>query len=394
MDFKLTPEQTKRREEYFRVCEEMSKHRPAGYHDHHSAISNDEGWEYHKYCAKEFAKRGWLALGWPKEYGGSGDLMDRAFLAEARGYYNVSGIDTFGIDMLAPTLLAKASESIKRRFLPGIASGETVWCELWSEPNAGSDLAALTTTAIKKGDEYIINGQKIWTTGGHRADWGFGLFKSDLNGRKHHNLTFLLLDMKTKGITLRPVAFMNNEHIYNEVFFDDVHVPASNIVGEENEGWEVTQVLVGFERSGLEFIQTMNRMFEQIISYCNSTKIQGIPISKNALIRNRVAALACDLQAAHALALRIVDLQSRGEMALMDAAAVKVFSSELSERMDHIAADIMGVYGQVKFSRFAPYEGLVEKQLQEHFSQIIAAGTNEIQRNIIAWYGLGLPRMK
>ncbi len=139
----------------------------------------DECWEFHLYCAKEFAKRGWLALAWPPEYGGSGTMMDKVLFAEARGYHGIPGVDIFGVQMLAPTLLQAASDAIKKEFLPPIARGEVMWCELWSEPNAGSDLATLATTAIKKGDEYVINGQKTWNTGAHRADWGFGVFKTD-----------------------------------------------------------------------------------------------------------------------------------------------------------------------------------------------------------------------
>ncbi len=296
--------------------------------------------------------------------------------------------------MLAPTILAKANEEIKREFLPGIASGETAWCELWSEPNAGSDLAALTCTAIRKGDEYIINGQKTWTTGAHRANWGFGLCKSDLQGRKHHNLIFLLLDMKAPGISVRPLIFKNMENIYTAVLFADVHVPAKNTVGNENEGWVVTQVLAGFERSRMELIMGMQRMLEELIQYCNETKRSGQPLARDPIIRNRVAQIACELEAARALSYRIVDLQSRSEMALMDAAAVKIFGSELAERMVFLATDIMGAYGQVKFSKWSPSEGLWEKEYHEYFTQIISMGTNEIQRNIIAWYGLGLPRMK
>ena len=210
--------------------------------------------------------------------------------------------------MLAPTLLATANEEIKRGFLPGIASANTTWCELWSEPNAGSDLASLTSTAIRKGDEYIINGQKTWTTGAHRADWGFGLFKTDPEARKHHSLSFLLLDMKSPGITMRPVSHMNAQHIYNEVFFDDVRVPAENIVGTENEGRAVTQVLAGFGRSNLEIIMGLQRILEELVKCCNETRRNGQLLAKNPVIRNRLAQVACELEAARTLAYRIVDL--------------------------------------------------------------------------------------
>ncbi len=393
MDFSFSAEQLKTRMTYYEVCRELAKSRPDGFFGH-STVSSSEGWEYHRYCAKEFAKMGWLTLGWPSQYGGSGTIMNRVLLAEARGYHDIPGVDPFGVNMLAPTLLAKANEETKREFLPEIASGETTWCELWSEPNAGSDLAALTCTAIKKGDEYIINGQKIWTTGAHRANWGFGLFKSDPQGRKHHNLIFLLLDMETKGITIRPSLYMNGEHIYNEVYFDDVHVPARNIVGTENEGWAVTQVLAGFERSGLELIMSMQRRLEELVKYCNETSRNGRMLARDPLIRNKMAQIACELEATRTLSYRIVDLQSRGEIALMDASALKIFRSELAERMVILAMDILGIYGQVKLSKWSYSAGIWERAYSEYFVQIISMGTNEIQRNIIAWYGLGLPRSK
>ncbi|MCX6006443.1 MAG: acyl-CoA dehydrogenase family protein [Chloroflexi bacterium] len=175
MDFKLTPEQEVKRKEYYKVCAELLKKRPAAFVGGEGKLDNDESWEYHRYCAREFGKRGWLTFGWPKEWGGQGDMMDKVLFSEAVGYYGLPGVDEFGVAMLAPTLLAAASDEVKKKFLPGIASGEVMWCELWSEPNAGSDLAALTTTAIKKCDDYIVNGQKTWNTAAHRADWAFGV---------------------------------------------------------------------------------------------------------------------------------------------------------------------------------------------------------------------------
>jgi len=394
MDFGFTDEQIARRKEFTDVCKDLAVKRPAEYVGFESAYDNEPAWEYDKLCAKEFGKRGWLTLDWPAEYGGSGTMMDRVLFSEARGYYGVGGVDVFGIGMLAPTLLAAASEDVKKKFLPPIAAGDVHWCELWSEPNAGSDLASLTTTAIRKGDEYILNGQKTWTTGAHRADWGFGVFKSDPEGRPHHNLVFLLFDMKTPGIEVRPIPFTNGTHIYNEVYLDDVHVPAENIVGQENEGWAIVNLLAGFERSNIDAIMALIRQLEDLVTYCNVTKRNGQPLSKDPLIRNRLAQTACELEAARTLAYRVADLQNRNEMSLMDASALKVFASELGERYASLATDVVGPYGQVKFSRWAPLNGLLEAMYHECFVFTISMGTNEIQKNIIAWYGLGLPRMR
>jgi len=395
MDFKLTDEQVKLRKEFFNVCERLAKKRPEGFGGLEGVYDTDEGWAYHLSCAKEFAERGWLSLGWPSEYGGQGTIMDKVFLSEATGYYDVPGVDIFGVDMLAPTLHAVASDEIKREFLPSIASGERMWCELWSEPNAGSDLAALNTSAVRRGDEYVINGQKIWSTGAHRGHWAFALVRTDPNAdRKQKGITFILFDMKTTGISVKPLLYMDRCHIYNEIFLDDVRVPVKNVVGEENQGWSVTQTLANFERSSLGAIMAMHRQLEQLVNYCNETKVKDEPLAKDPLIRNRVAQIACDLWAAHALAYRIVDAQSKNEMAAFDASAVKVFSGELQARMAQLGTDILGPYGQVKHSRWAAFGGTYEKWYQQSFILNIAMGTNEIQRNIISWYGLGLPRMK
>jgi alkylation response protein AidB-like acyl-CoA dehydrogenase len=394
MDFRFTDEQMTRRKEFFEVCKELEKQKPPEYIGFESAYSHETCWDYDRHCAKEFAKRGWLALDWPPEYGGSGTMMDRVLFSEARGYHGVAGVDVFGVGMLGPTLLAAASDEIKSEFLPPIAAAEVTWCELWSEPNAGSDLASLITTAIRKGDEYILNGQKTWTTGAHKADWGFGVFKSDPEARSHHNLVFLLLDMKTPGITVRGIPYMNGESIYNEVYFDDVHVPDKNIVGQENEGWAVVNTLAGFERSNIDQIMAMMRELENLVEYCNQTKRNGQPLAKDSRIRNRLAQTACELEAARTLAYRVADLQNRNEMSLMDASALKIFASDLGERFASLATDILGPYGQVKSSRWAPMNGIWEALYHECFVFTISMGTNEIQKNIIAWYGLGLPRMK
>ena len=394
MDFELTQEQQHKKGEFYTVCRELNAKKPDTYLGIESIYNYDECWEFHRLCAKEFAERGWLTLGWPKEYGGKGDIMDKVLFAEAKGYYDLPGVDVFGVGMLAPTLFAAGSEEIKKEFLPGIASGEVPWCELWSEPNAGSDLASLTATAIRKGDEFIVNGQKTWNTGAHKADWAFGVYKSNPNGKKHHNLTFLLFDMKSKGVSVRPLYYLNGDHIYNEVYLDDVHVPAKNIVGEENEGWAVVNVLAGFERSNMDLVMGLVRGLEQIVNFCNGKRQNGKELSKSPVIRNRLAGIACEIEAARMLAYRVADQQARDEMGLMDAAGVKIFASELGEKLTTVAMDVMGPYGLVKHSKFAVMNGAWEHACAANFVPIISMGTNEIQRNIIAWYGLGLPRMK
>jgi alkylation response protein AidB-like acyl-CoA dehydrogenase len=200
--------------------------------------------------------------------------------------------------------------------------------------------------------------------------------------------------MKTPGITVKPLFYMEGGHYYNEVFLDDVRVPVNNVVGKENQGWAVTQMLAGFERSNLGAIMCMQRQLEDLVKYCNETKVKGEVLAKDPLVRNRLAQAACELEAARCLAYRIADAQSKKEMAPFDASAVKITSGELQARIVHMVTDLFGPYGQVKISSWAKFDGFFETWYQHHFRLNIAMGTNEIQRNIIAWNGLNLPRMK
>jgi alkylation response protein AidB-like acyl-CoA dehydrogenase len=199
--------------------------------------------------------------------------------------------------------------------------------------------------------------------------------------------------MKTPGITINPLEYMDGKHYYNEVFFDDVHIPAENIVGEEGKGWEVTQALAGFERSGVDAITSMQRMLEDLVKACNEIKVGGRLLAQDPIIRNRLAEAACEIEAGHALAYYVADQQRKpGGLGLFESSAIKVFSGELLERLGALGTDILGPYGQVKASKWAIDKGFFESLYQTTFVLTISMGTNEIQKNIIAWYGLGMPR--
>ncbi len=397
MDFRLTEEEQALRKEMFDVCKELEKKRPEGWTGIWETWFNDEEyWEYNCYCAKEFAKKGWLSIDWPVEYGGKGhSKLSKVFLAEAVGYYKLPGVDVFGVNMTAPTLLMFGTDEQKKKFLPLIAAGEVSWGELWSEPNAGSDLANVSTSGVKKGDVYVVNGQKTWSSACHRADWSFMLFKTDPNAQpKHRGLSFILVDMKSPGITVAPLYFMNGERAFNEVFLDDVQVPVKNLLGEENKGWGVTRGLMNAERSGAGNVAIAERDFEDLVKFCRNTKRNNQPLSKDPVIRNRLAELSCEIAANKALTYRVAWAQDKGLMGPVEASAIRVFGSEVTIRLTYLASNILGTYGQVKSSKWAPLEGYYEDRYQSCFAEAIAAGTLEIQKNIIAWEGLGLPRMR
>jgi len=395
MNFRFTEEQESVREEMFSLCTELGQNAPVELTGApEDKWMTDEGWEYNHQCWKEIAEHGWISIDWPVEYGGQGrSRVYKAFLSEAMGYNRIS--HDAGMGIVAPTLLTFGSEEQKHRFLPGIDSGDVHWCQLWSEPGAGSDLANVSTKGVRDGDCYIINGQKTWTTGGHRADWGFMVFRTDPNVKpKHKGLSYILVDMKTPGITVSPLPQMNFKHGYNDVFFDDVRVPVENLVGQENDGWKVTRGAMNAERSGLGVLAKLQRYLDILVQYCNTTTVNDKRLSEDPIIRDQLAEIACNLAATKALSYRVIWAQDAGVMGAFEASAIKVRSSEIYMDISNFGNDILGPYGQVKHSRWAPLSGIFEDEYQSSMSLALAAGTNEIQRNIIAWEGLGLPRMR
>ncbi|MFQ5924476.1 MAG: acyl-CoA dehydrogenase family protein [Dehalococcoidia bacterium] len=393
MDFKFTPEQEALRKEFEDFFKEAMKEAPQGWVAGLESTFSEEGWPFHRSLARQLAKKGWLSRPWPKEYGGQdASIIEQLIFNEVRGYYGATGVDIFGVNMLAPTLLMWGTEEQKRQHLPPVAEAETMWCQCWSEPNAGSDLASLTTRAVKDGDEYIINGQKIWTSGAHRADWCFMLARTDLEQPRHRGLSYFLVDMKTPGITVRPLLSMESSHLYNEVFFDDVRVPKQNLVAEENRGWYVTLMTMNFERSGVAGMTEARRTLEELVEFCKETRRDGEVLAKNPFIRHRLAQMAIEIEVGRAMSYRVAWLQEKGEMAAAEACAAKVYGSELGQRLAYLGCQIMGLYGQVKRSRWAPLMGRFESAYQACMGMNIAAGTSEIMRNIIAIRGLELPR--
>jgi alkylation response protein AidB-like acyl-CoA dehydrogenase len=357
---------------------------------------SDENWAFHVNMARDLGEKGWLMLPLPEKYGGlNASPVVQMIFNETAGYYRAPGVDVFGVKMIGPVIHAMGNEEQKKAHLAPIARGEIFWCQGWSEPDAGSDLAALSTTAVRDGDHYIVQGQKIWTTGAHRADWIFLLVRTDPEARRSAGLTFLLADMKTPGISVDPIHMMDGHHSFNQVFLDDVRIPARNRIGEENQGWKVAKAISNFERTGVLPVGFIERELEDVIAYCKETACRGQRLIDDSFIRNRLADLAAEIEAARALYYRIACLHETGEfiesMALSSAA--KVFTAELYQRLVYTACDIMGLFSQVKQgSKWAVLKGAFERNYQNCLGENIAAGTSEIQRNIIAWTALGLPR--
>jgi alkylation response protein AidB-like acyl-CoA dehydrogenase len=289
-----------------------------------------------------------------------------------------------------------ATEEQKQRILPPIAKGEVQYCQGWSEPNAGSDLASLSTTAIRKGDHYLVNGQKTWTTGAQRADRLFLLARTDPNQTRSRGLSVFNVDMSLPGIEVRPIHYMDRTHHYNEIFFTDVKIPIEERVGEENEGWKQSRDTMNFERSGAGVYAAYKRMLEELIEYVKTTQRNGRYLSEDPLVRQKIGRIYMDIEAGRSLSYRIGWLQEKGNMVFSPAAASesKIHTTELRQKMANLAIEIFGLHGQLNKSKWAPLNGAMVHHYYHSIGENIASGSNEIQRNIIAWVGVNLPRFK
>jgi len=339
------------------------------------------------------AKRGWVAPAWPQEYGGAGlDVKCQFVLNEEfaeRGAMNVGG---FGVMMFGPTLIVHGTDEQKTEHLPGILSGEVQWCQGWSEPNAGSDVASVQTRAVKDGDDYVVNGQKIWTTGAHFADMMYMLARTDPDAPKHRGISYFMLDMKAPGVTVRPLVTMTGSATFNEVFFENVRVPARNRLGEENRGWYIGTTTLDFERSSIGSSVGIRKQIEGLMRFVKEHPKQAIGAGKTET-RMAFADRWIEALVARMMSYRVVTMQHQGLIPNHEASMCKLFTSEMQQKIAALAMMLTGQYGLItgghpqyasggKYG--AAYVGAV--------ASTIAGGTSEIQRNIIAQRGLGLPR--
>ena len=351
-------------------------------------------WDFTMSLRKKLAAKGWLTMHWPKEYGGqSASPIKSAIYNEELAYMRAPGRDIFGVRMLGPTLMIHGTEEQKEVHLPPISRGEIQWCQGYSEPESGSDLASLATRAVLDDDEYVLNGTKIWTTLGHRADWIFCLARTDPDAPKHRGISFLLIDMKTPGIEVRPIINMAGGHEFNQVIFDNVRVPRSNIVGEENKGWYVAVTLLDFERSGIDYSAMARRLLDEIREYANETKKNGQIMSDIPWVQELLADRYVECETARLLAYNVAYLQGEDLVPNKEASISKVFGSETLQRVTESALKILGPYGTLgRNDKWAPLRGRIQEHWMISFSHKLAGGTSEVQRNIIAGRGLDLPR--
>ena len=330
-------------------------------------------------------ERGWIAPNWPRAFGGcEWSAMRQHVFEEECALAGAPGIMPFGIRMVAPVIMKFGSAQQQQRFLPRILSGEDWWCQGYSEPGAGSDLASLKTRAERQGGHYVVNGQKTWTTLAQFADWIFCLVRTQADGRPQEGISFLLIDMRTKGVTVRPIIMLDGEHEINEVWFENVEVPAANLVGEENKGWTYAKFLLGHERTGNAGVGQCKRWLAELKTLAQRQPgNDGRPLADDARFRDRIARLEIDLMTLEVMNLRVLALEQERHAPGPEASMLKIMGSELQQALTEATMHALG-------HDAAAYPGPATGRYLNFRKASIYAGSNEIQRNIITRHILGL----
>jgi alkylation response protein AidB-like acyl-CoA dehydrogenase len=357
----------------------------------------DEWVAYGKAWQRKLYDAGWCGIAWPKEYGGRGaTLIEQVIFQEEMARAKAPMlINLAGLTMGGPVLIAHGTDRQKRRHLKSILSAEEIWCQGFSEPNAGSDLAALQTRAVRDGDDFIVTGQKVWISFARYADWCMLLVRSDSDAPKHRGITFLLADLHSPGVTVRPLRQISGDEDFNEVFFEDVRVPCENVIGAINGGWEIAITTLMHERATLTFSrQLQSRVaLADMLALARAWRRNGRPACADPLIRQELAQAVVDSAVIKYTAYRSLTKTLRGGVPGPEGSMEKLFWSEMYQRMLETALAIEGPYAQlIEGSRGVPDRGQWPHLFLYSRGRTIAAGTSEVQRNIIAERVLGLPR--
>ena len=345
---------------------------------------------FSKSFSKKLAGRGWIGMAWPQEYGGKGlsPIERLIFTEEMVTRQAPTGYHFVAERQMGPSIIVNGTEDQRREHLPKIINAEESWAIGMSEPGAGSDLASVQTRAVRDGDEYVVNGQKIWTSSAHLADMIWLVTRTDPDAPKHRGISILIVDMKSPGVSVRPLVNMGNQHNFNEVYFDNVRVPRRNLVGEENRGWYVTAGNLDFERSGIERIATSGLLFTEVMTYAKTLK--GDPRFDR--LRTELAERYLELQTGRLLAYRVAWQLSKNQLPNYEASMSKVFGTEWTQRMANTAMHMIATFGLADRPGAETLRARIINGYLNAISLTIAGGTSEIQRNIIATRGLGLPR--
>jgi hypothetical protein len=374
----------------------LRAHLPAPLRDkvvRYAPLTRDDLLGWHRILAD----KGWIAPAWPTEWGGTGwNVVQRYIFEEECGYAGAPPLVPFGLAMCGPVLLKFGSDTQRQRFLPRIYRGDDFWCQGYSEPGSGSDLASLRTAAVRRGEHYVVNGQKTWTTMAHLADWIFCLVRTDPAApAKQDGISFLLVDMRTPGITVRPLRLLDGRHEVNEVFFDDVEVPIENRVHDEGRGWTVAKFLLGHERMNTARIGTSRRELEHLEAFAAAQRRDGKPLLEDVRFRDKLSRLEIELTALSITNLRFLDQLRGGRAPGAEVSMLKIKGTEIQQTLSELMLEAAGPLAQaVGAADGAATETTEMAALAARYCNMrkttIYAGSNEIQRNIIAKHVLGL----
>ena len=386
MDFEFTPDQVRFREELRSFLErEVPPERQAVF-----GVETEEQYEFGRSLARKLADRRWLAIGFPEEYGGGGrGPIEQAILNEETGYCRVPRTGITGLNFAGPALLRFGTPDQKVRYLPPIANGEAEYCQGFSEPNAGSDLASLELKALRDGDEYVVNGTKLFTSYAFHADYIYFLARTDPAAPKHRGISLFIAEVKTPGISFHPLPYINGD-MAAQTYFDDARIPVSCLIGEENQGWYHAMTTLDFERSGLDRYAGVRRTFDDFVDYCKTVPTPGQ--QDRVLLRHRLADVRVGMEVWRLLCWKVAWLQSTGAVPNAEASIAFLYGTEQRLRFAQMAMEVLGPYGTLNNqSELAPLRGAIEGIHRESM-HLHGAGTCEIHRNIIAQRGLGMPR--
>ena len=398
MNLEFSPEEIAFRQEVRSFIEENYPDELKGFGSRED-LSRDQFLAWHKVLGK----KGWSAPAWPEQYGGTGWTSTQRYIwSEENARVDAMMPLPFGVSMVGPVIYTFGNEEQKARYLPKILSGEEWWCQGYSEPGAGSDLASLKTTAVRDGDHYVINGQKTWTTLAQHADWGFFLCRTDPNAAKHQEgISFILVDMNTPGIEVRPIITIEGGHEVNEVWLTDVRVPVENRIGEENQGWTYAKFLLAHERSGIAGVARSKRGIERLRDIASTEILDGEPLINDDSFARKISQLEIDLTALEFTELRTLARESAGKGPGPESSILKVKGTEIQQRLTELTLEAVGSYGAPDYRGF-PEDGSNEFPIGPDYSHhsaplyfnmrktSIYGGSNEIQRNIITKMILGL----
>jgi alkylation response protein AidB-like acyl-CoA dehydrogenase len=395
MDFNFSPEDETFRDE-FRAW--LEKNAPADRESVSEILADGEQGDFQRRVKwfRKLASGGWTCISWPKEYGGrgAGILQNIVYNQELSRIGAPAAMVGMGPTLLGPTLIHWGNEEQKKRYLPKIVQGEEIWCQGYSEPGSGSDLASLQTRAVDEGDYFVVNGQKVWTSIAQFADFIFLLVRTDPNAPKHKGISYLLVDMHSPGITVRPLVQMTGGRGFNEVFFEDVRVPKKNLVGEKNQGWQVAITTLMFERSGgAGNDRGASGMIEDLVELAKKIPRNGKSAWESADVRQKIAEFACEATAIKYTGLRQLTKRLKGLPPGPEGSMLKLCSTELNLKVSLYAMELLGPYSQFEYNADHSVDrGRWSYRMLSARGPTIFAGTNQIQHNIIGERVLGLPK--